>query len=258
METKTVFLGTTVVLLVALAGLLGAYFTGAPEGQPTPSLNQISTEQKNTISVTATGIVSVQPDRAKIQMSVITEGDTAELASTRNSDKFNALLQGLLDSGIPQDQIETTQYNIYPVYDYSDRTPQLTGYRAQHSVMVTVISTQGDGLGKIAGQIIDTSISAGVNQIDSIQFTISDDMIHGLRNEALKEAVLDAREKADVMAEALGVTITAVNQVSESSSIPVVRDLAPSISEGAKSATELVPGELKVSASVNIVYEIGQ
>lgn len=261
MEQKSVFLGTTVILLIALAATFGVYYFTVSVGWPAPPVTQSSTttEQKNTLTVSGTGVASVSPDRVKIQMSVVTEGETAELASTNNSERFNVLLTKLIEAGIPKNQIETTQYSIQPIYDYSEkRPPMLIGYRTVHSVTVTAISSESDGLGKIGGKIIDLVVAAGVNQIDNIQFTTSDEKIKTLRSDALKEAVLDAKKKADVLTATLGVTIVNIHQVTESSYIPQPRFYAGVEAGAAKAATELVPGELKVTATVMIVYEISR
>ncbi|MCL4435853.1 MAG: SIMPL domain-containing protein [Thaumarchaeota archaeon] len=287
METKTIFLGTTVALLVALAATLGVLLTATPttvspgtsgktdltssplantnlqtgKTSSAPAIGQSTTTDLNIISVSGTGTVGVQPDRAKIQMAIVTEAATAEKASAQNADNFNALLKALLAAGIPKDQIETIQYSIYPVYDYSqaNRNPFITGYRATHLIVVTVIPTQSSDLGKATGTIIDTAVSAGVNQITTITFTVSDQKIKDLRNQALTAAVTDARSKADSMAKALGVTILGVHQASESSYTPVpVMYAGPADIAGKAASTELVPGEMKVTASVSIVYEIGQ
>ena len=287
MESKTILLGTTIVLLAALVAVTGIYFTSTPQVGSTPplGLGDVNTPAAKTnqnvglagasatplyaqsgnytkasiLSVSGTGVVSVKPDRAVIQMAILTEAPTAEKASAQNADSFNVLLKALLDEGIPRDNIETVQYTIYPNYDYNAKIPYILGYRAYHVISVTVVPTQVADLGKLTGKIIDVAVAAGVNQINSIQFTVSDDKIKDLRNDALKEAVLDARKKADVMVAALGVHILAVQQASESSYLPspvYYRDAAP-VAAGAKASTELVPGELNITASVSIVYEIG-
>ncbi len=259
MEKKDIFLGTTVILLISLASVLGIYTATISVGQPAPSYGEDSiTEDKNLLTVSGTGVASVYPDRVKIQMAIVTEGDTADLASTRNAEKFNALLSALLDKNIPRDQIETVQYTIYPVYDYEERTQRLIGYRMTHSVLVTVISSDNNGLGSVAGQLIDAVVAAGVNQINNIQFTISEETIKNLRSDALRDAVSDARAKADAITEALEVTILGVDQVSESSYLPTPRVFSDVAFEGGDASTELVPGELKVTASVQIIYEISQ
>src|SRR3972149_2755822 len=280
MESKTILLGTTIVLLAALVAVTGIYFTSTPQVGSTPALGlgDVNTPAAKTnqnvglagasatplytqsgnytkasiLSVSGTGVVSVKPDRAVIQMAILKEAPTAEKASAQNADSFNVLLKALLDEGIPRDNIETVQYTIYPNYDYNAKIPYILGYRAYHVISVTVVPTQVADLGKLTGKIIDIAVAAGVNQINSIQFTVSDDKIKDLRNDALKEAVLDARKKADVMVAALGVHILAVQQASESSYLPspvYYRDAAP-VAAGAKSSTELGPGELSITASV--------
>ncbi len=287
METKTILLGTTIALLVALAATIGVLVTTiTPQATPVtsnktdptspitntnlqvgetgsaPAIGQsTATADVNTLIVSGTGVVGVQPDRAKIQMAIVTEAATAEKASAQNADSFDALLKALVAAGIPKDQIETIQYSIYPVYDYSrpNTNPFITGYRATHLITVTVIANQTSDLGKVTGTIIDTAVTAGVNQINTITFTVSDQQIKDLRNQALAAAVTDARSKADTLAKALGVSIIGVHQVSESSYTPVpVTYAAPADIAGKAASTQIVPGEMTVTASVSIIYEIGQ
>jgi len=125
-----------------------------PSGIQVSPLEQGSTisTDMHVLSVSGTGVVGVQPDRAKIQMTIVTQATTAQKASALNADESNALLNALLAAGIPKNQIETVNYNIYPVYDYSNtnKGPFITGYQASNVVIVTVISTQNGDLGKTA------------------------------------------------------------------------------------------------------------
>ena len=282
MESKNIFFGTTVVLAFVLLAAAGLYLTNVPKAdsetpillgnlQVTPSQDlgetKVSTATVGVqsasylsgriLTVTGTGVVSVKPDRSKIQMAILSEAPTAEIASVKNADIFSMLLKSLLGHGIPRDDIETVQYSINPNYDYNAKVPYIINYRAYHTISVTVVPSQIEDLGKLTGKIIDVAVAAGVNQINSIQFTVSDDRLLGIRNDTLKGAVLDAQKKAAVIVSALGVKILGVQQVSESSYFPTPvysRDMSL---VGAKASTEVIPGDLKISGSVGITYEIG-
>jgi len=282
MESKNIFFGTTVVLAFVLLAVAGLYLTNVSKTdsatpivsgnlQVMPSQDLGETKVSSTavdvqstsylsariLTVSGTGIVSVKPDRSKIQMAILAEAPTAEMASVKNAEIFSVLLKALLDQGIPKDNIETVQYTINPNYDYNAKVPYIINYRAYHTISLTVVPSQIEDLGKLTGKIIDVAVSAGVNQVNSIQFTVSDDRLVGIRDDTLKGAVLDAQKKASVIVTALGVKILGVQQVSESSYFPTPIYSGDMSLVGAKASTELVPGDLRLSGSVSIVYEIG-
>jgi len=258
MEQRSLFLGTTIILLITLASAVGYYSAVFSVGLPAPIYGQDETSDKNVLIVSGNGFATADPDRVKLQLAVVTEAVTADLASSDNADQFNAVLTTLLDEGIPREQIETVQYSIYPVYDYSERTRTLIGYRVYHGVSVTIISGENDELGVVAGNLIDLVVESGVNQITGIQFDISEETTVVMRNEALQNAVVDARTKADTLAESLDVTIVGIHQVTESSHTPTPPIFRDAVAEDGSSSTELVPGELKTTASVQITYLISQ
>ena len=215
----------------------------------------------NTLSVSGSGVVSVKPDRAKIQMTISTEASTAKDAAAKNADIFAKFVQALQQAGISKDNVETTRYNIYPVYYYPPQggQPVLTGYKTDQSFVVTVIPENVDQLGTKTGQVIDVAVGAGVNQVSSISFTVADSAFKTLQNQALVAALKDANGQAKIIADTLGLKIVAVKSVSYGSSYPLpyptpIRDFA-----GATSApTEVIPGALQVSANVQMVYLIAQ
>ena len=261
MQQKSFFLISTIVLLVALGSLSGASFILLRE-QPQPNVvvSELQMEP-NVITVSGTGAASLKPDRVIIDLSIIEESHTAKEASQRAAGIFEMLMTRFLEEGIQRDQVETRWFRINAVYDYSkEGSPTLVGYRANHGLTVTIISDDPDSLGMEGGEIIDVAINAGVTQVQGITFTVSDEAAEALRDDALKSAVSNARNKAQLMAETLGITIINVRTISESGlippPIPVYRDLAFA-QEGAFSS-EVVPGTFDVSVTVQASFIIGQ
>jgi uncharacterized protein YggE len=291
MNSSRILLASTIALAVVLAGTLGMLYLSPgvavqvfnlPSSQATtfstPSTTSLPSQSTyagttsayptepiqlsdNTLSLSGFGVVSVNPDRAKIQMTISIEASTAQEAAAKNADTFAKFIQALEQAGINRENVSTTQYNIYPVYNYPSQggQPVLTGYRADQSFVVTVVSDEVNQLGKKAGQVIDVSVAAGVNQVSSIYFTVSDSAIKTLQNQALVGALNDAAGQAKLIADTLGLKIVAVKSVSYGSyyPLPVQTTIKESVSSG-PAATEVIPGSLQVSATVQVVYLIAQ
>jgi len=79
---------------------------------------EASPETSRTINVTGTGEVLLTPDIAYVSIGVRTEGEDAAVAVTENNRKSDEVVQALIDSGVDQDDIQTSNFNIYP----QDRT----------------------------------------------------------------------------------------------------------------------------------------
>jgi uncharacterized protein YggE len=207
----------------------------------------------HTISVSGTGETQAKPDLAFVSVGVVTESPTAEQAQQENSAKMTAVIDAVKNLKIDAADIQTSALNLQPVYSNSPRPsngqPQIVGYRATSQIRVRV-----KDIAK-TGSVLDESVKAGANTGGNVRFGIADD--DELSKQALKNAVQDARGKADAMAAALGVTITGVHSISEGSlSMPVAMqesfraDLAAAPAAG----TPVEPGELKITAQVRVVY----
>jgi uncharacterized protein YggE len=108
------------------------------------------------------------------------------------------------------------------------------------------------------GPVVDAGLRAGANQVEGIQFRLKDDL--PVREQALKQAVAEARRKAEVMAEALGVRLVAVQEVTESGVSVLDRvGFAGGVAMAAAreaTPTPVSPGQLEVSANVTVKYVI--
>lgn len=238
-------------LAIALAVLTGALYGLTAFGQNGTS------GPEHTLLVSGIGEVKVDPDRAKIMIGVITEGLTVKEAADSNAKITASLLAALEQMGITKDRIETIWYNVYPVYDYNNirNFPVIIGYRVEHQMRVTVLAEEVSQLGVKAGEVIDAAVTAGANQIYGVEFTVSEEQTKELRNMALQKAVTEAAAKAKLMADALGVKLSGVLTVNEGATYfpPPIR-----FASGAevKQGTQVLPGSLSVSASVQVTYTV--
>lgn len=215
-----------------------------------------TSEEKNTLSVSATGTVKGIPDNAVISFSVITQNVEAQQALEDNAARMNSVVDALKALGIGEKNIRTSRVSVYPEYEsikpgvIREGSREIVGYRAINTVEVTLLKVDE------VGKIIDESIKAGANEVQNLYFKFSEDKSRDLYQGALKKAVEEAKQKADALSNAMGVRIVGPSKIIESGStiLPMTRAFA---AEEIKAApTPVSPGELEVSASVSIEYEI--
>ena len=158
------------------------------------------------------------------------------------------------DIGIKADDIQTSNYNIQPRFDYRDGASRVNGYTITQAVSVKVrdLSRVGDVLGK-AGQV-------GVNQVNGITFTIDEPT--SLQQEARKKALEDAKKKANELAQSLGVEIVRVVSFSETPYAYSALPMTPSYRAdgmgggGGYVAPSIQSGSLDVTSNVVVTFEI--
>ena len=207
------------------------------------------------VEVSATAEVRVPSDRARINFAVVTEGETAALAGTRNAELMEAVIARLRATGARGLQIETSGYNLSPRYGrvgQDDRTPRITGYQATNNVMARVDDVEA------VGALIDAAIGAGANQVTSLSFEASD--TQAAREQALREAVAKARGEAQTMASALGVALGAPVEVRGGAQPPMPRPIpymrAAMDMVQVAPATPIEASEQTVVAQVTIKYRL--
>jgi hypothetical protein len=232
------------ILLLLLALLLPAPLRAQEPGPP------------NTVTVSATGVVQREPDRAKLLLSVESFAGTAQEAAARNAERMDALLAALRRVGLDPDDIRTVSYSLDPEYDFRQDAPRqpgedrIIGYRARNTVEVTI-----DAIDRV-GTIIDAAIQAGANRVLGISFELRDP--DAARREAIAIAVGKARAEAEAVAAAVGRPLGPVLSVSTTGSFPVPVPMyrMDAVQAARAVATPIEPGTLEVAASITIVYAL--
>jgi uncharacterized protein YggE len=217
------------------------------------TLAQAEKADKSTLEVTGKGEVKIKPDVAYLTLAVETTSKTAREAVKNNAEKMKSVLDKLKSQISKEDKITTTGYQLSPIYEYDDKTRKsvLTGYRVSNQVVVETKNLGG------LGKLIDSATQVGANRIDSLSF--GTDKRADYRREALVKAVQDAKETAEIVANAGKVKIVRILRISPSYEvpIPVYREFTLAKAAPAEAIpTPIELGELTVSATVNIVFEI--
>jgi len=244
MKTRKITLG---LVLLLMASLITASCSAA--GQIASNASSIQ-QIKNTITVEGTASITATPSIAYVNIGVATFDKEATIAQSDNAAKMDQVYKALDTLGIPKDKIKTVSYYISPRYDYSNNVSTLAGYDVTNGIEVTVTD-----LTKVS-QVLDMTVAQGVNQANSISFGLTDEENDKLYIEALTEAVASAKGKAGALATAAGVTVTNPIQIIEGSqaSVTPIYSYAYESAKAADAATPISGGELKVEASVTLVY----
>ena len=199
------------------------------------------------IITTGTGSVRVAPDRATLQLTVLTRARVATDAAAENAKRQRAVIDTLRSLGLGPDQVSTAAYAVDPAYRYEgrDRTPQQSGYVARNAVRVSLRELER------LGAVIDAALAAGANDVGEIDFQYSRQAEAQLQ--ALDSAVAQARARAGVMARASGGQIGALLELTTEERGPrpgigvAMGTLRLSSSSG---PTPISAGELTISATV--------
>jgi uncharacterized protein YggE len=204
----------------------------------------------NTVSFSGTGTVLAKPDIAVIDLSIVTEATTSKAAQDSNSKKSNAVMQFLRGQDIDEKDIQTTGYNIYPQYDYTNGRGVLRGYQVNETITVKVRDlTKTDDV--LAGVV-----SAGANQIGQLQLTI--DNPEALKAQAREMAIKDAKAKADNLKSQLGIRLgRIVNFIESTDAVPPLYYVKSAVGVGGGGPTpEIATGENEITVDVTITYQI--
>jgi uncharacterized protein YggE len=208
---------------------------------------------QRTLSVTGTGMVIMTPDIAYINIGVHTEKPSATDAVAENNTQTQQVVDALKAAGVDVKDIQTTNFSIYPNPQFDPQTNQKIGttYVVDNTVNVTV--RQLDKL----GDLLDTTVKAGANSVNSIQFDVFD------KTKELKQArdlaVKDAQTQAQELSATAGITLGNVQTISFFNNVPgPVMDTFGKGGGGgvAAAAVPIQSGQMTLTVTVNMSYEI--
>jgi uncharacterized protein len=212
-------------------------------------------QQVYTIAIDGEGKVASIPDVAEILLGIETQKTKVVDAQKENTEKMNKIIGKLKEMGIESKDIKTTNYSIYPRYDWIENRQVLRGYVVNQSASVKIRN-----LDKI-GDIVDAAGQLGANQVGSLNFTI--DEPESLKQQAREKALINAKEKAEALAKIAGVKLGRLVSFSESLSptYPIYRDYAVNektlgMGGGVDSSPTMEPGSHEVIVNVMVVYEV--
>lgn len=241
---RKIRVGILLLVLTTAATLLGGCKAPVAGG------NEEDTAPAPTLRVQGLGQITVEPDIARLTVGVLTSDADAAVAQDTNDAAMSRVIIAIRAAGVEERDIQTTQYYAYPRYDYNTPTNEIIGYDVTHMVTVTVRAVD------TVGQVLKAANQAGANQNYDISFDVDDR--DAAYQQALTEAVENAKQKAQAIAAPSGVTLGEPSAIYEGTT-PTAYDnglrnemAAGDVDGGAPVQT----GTLTVTAYVTIVYDL--
>jgi uncharacterized protein YggE len=208
------------------------------------------------LTVNGTSIISLEPDYASVTAGYSAENKDIRVARDETAQKMDEIIASLRALGIEDKDIVTSSFNVESVYDYTKNYANIVGYRVNSNVTITVRDI------KQVAPVLNAVFEAGSNQSYGLEFRSTKE--GEAYREALKDAIKAAKEKAQLMADAAGVTLGKLVSLSEAqNSYAPVALYANSRIEGAMDAAKglgdsVMAGTLDISAQVTLRYELDE
>ena len=236
------------LLAAVVAGLAPAWAHEEGEGTyPVPSL-----------TVQGTGQVQTAPDEATVRLGVVAQRPTAREAQGEVNRIANAVLAAIGKLGVPREQIQTSELQLYPVYSQDappergvPAEPRIVGYRATNVVSVRLEKLD------LIGPVVDAGLEAGANQVEGVNFGLRGAL--AARQQALRQAADAGSKKAEALADALGVRLVGLLEVVEGGVqmfTPRVANVRMAMESAQMDTTPISPGQVSVEATVTLTYRI--
>lgn len=242
MKNKLIIALTTTFMVMLMVGF------AVNQGSPQIALAD-ETSSENTVVVTGSGTIEVEPDMATINIGVQSQNEDAQKAQQENASLMEKVVNAIKAQGIDEKNIITSQYNIYKTSNYLDGDQREEYYVVNNTVNITI-----DDIDKV-GKIIDVASENGANSINNIAFSISDDAAY--YQEALKVAMENAEGKATAIMSTFdkqpGMPLNVVEN-STGGSLVVYSESAKAYAMDAVS-TPIESGQISVEAMVTVTYD---
>lgn len=223
---------------------------------PGASFAKIDSDEISKLTLSAQAYIRRPADELQFKIGVVTLSDQADTALIENSIRMQSVVKALEAAGLERSEYETGHFGVHPTYTPypkdapADWKPSINGYEVTNSIIIHT-----DKLDE-AGKLIDVANRAGANSINNIRFTLHDP--HEYREEAIRTATKNALNDARAIASAAGVQLVRLLSITlDSSNLVSPQENAIYMAKsGGETSTPIEPGEVSLTASVTVVYEI--
>lgn len=204
------------------------------------------------LTVSGSGSVLVEPDISYVRLGVEVLRSTAQRAQSANASIMQDVIAAIEKQGVKKEDIGTSDLNIWQELRYeADRQPRPAGWRCSDQLTIKI-----EDMSRIS-KVIDSAVNAGATNVQGISFERKKDST-AAKKQALQKAMNEAQAKAEAIAQAAGLRIVAIKNISENgmnAPYPVRNDAAFKMMNGA-AQTPINPMTLEMNASVSVVYQV--
>lgn len=208
------------------------------------------------LSVVGEGKVEVSPDTAYVDAGItVDNASTVDAAQKELNDKNNAIVDAVKKLGIKKEDIKTSNYSIYPNYNYDNGRNQnrINEYNGNVTISIRVKDVT------TTSTVIVEVTKAGANQIQGTRFVV--DKPEKYREDARDKAIANAKEQAHKLAKNLGIRLGRVTNIVESVSAPIyspqyaLKSAAPMAGGMGGGSPDIEPGSQTISSVVTLYFE---
>lgn len=245
-------------LPLAMAGIMAISFFA-------PSVLPSAEEPVGTISVTGDATVKVVPDEVIITLGVETRDPSLDEAKEQNDKRVRRVIALARSHGVEAKHIQTDFINISPEYEYLNHdVDKIVGYRVGKTIVITLRDI--DKFDTLFSDVLEL----GANYVHGVEFRTTE--LRKYRDKARALAINAAEEKATALASELGQSIGTPTHINENHSgwwssygswwgsrwggtmsQNVVQNAGL---EGYTTEGGVAPGQIKVSASVSVTFDL--
>jgi uncharacterized protein len=211
---------------------------------------------RNTITVQGNAQVTAQPDSFQIDVGVVTQGNTVEVAREENARKMMQVIAHLKALNLSGLIITTMGLNVYPLQERKrfelETPPKIIGYRVDNVIQIKLEGAPLDNLSRYASQVVDTALAEGTNTASGINFYLS--KRNNAQSEALTLAIQQARKSAEVIAAASGVHLTGIYNIEAFGQSYTPTRMSTSAMATMQASTPIETGNLDINANVTVRF----
>lgn len=223
----------TLSVLLTLGLIAGTYITA-------------QANDRRSITVNGKSEISVPSDIATMKINVTTRAKLADHAVEENAKRMNEVKKVLQKEGYEKEKLKTDNYNMYKD-SYADKEKDRM-YNVSHTIKINIENIEKTGI------IIDKVTKAGATDIHSLSFTLKDSKKY--RSQALANAIIDAKNKAEIIAKTLNKKIVNIISVNEGMTEINPYTFESRMLGATDDATSIESSDTKVIGEVTVVFEI--
>lgn len=205
-------------------------------------------QQIPTVDVTGEGTIHVVPDQVAIKVRVENTGKDPKTVKLLNDAVISEVFEAIKKLKIDNKDVQTDYIRLSKNYEYNTKK-----YTYAANQAITILLKDLD----LYETLVNDLLESGINRIDGVVFFASNQK--QLEVEARKNAVKNAKEKAEQYASVLSQKIGKAIHISEfqqqSSPQPMYRAMAMD-TEMASGGQTIAPGELELKVRVSIRFEL--
>ncbi len=216
------------------------------------SITQTTTAKQSSFDVQGETTITTTPDKAVTNIGITINDTSVQGAQNKANATINSITEAISRLGIDKKDIKTEQYNLYPTYENQlNATQRISGYTVTISLSVSVRDFEK------LNDVIDTATRLGANQISGVSFMLSEEKQKDIEDQARKEAIDHAKQKAETLAKLSGLRLGKIINVIEQPQfrggpIPLMMkaEVAPDTAQ-----TSIQPGSTTIHYTVTLSYE---